>query len=255
MCFSANISLGFGLAGLAAAAVTYQDKTESIWVRIARAYPLFHFSLMEFIQYFAYPVLDQCGFGTNLFLSEVSTYHISLQALAIMPAIASYSSDPNAVKKATLLGCFLSGTFLTCNFLPADLQLPYDWLPPYFGPNFIGQQIACIRTGIYHLAYAIPSSYGMVIIYGSLFALMWSGFVWKNNWRMASYHCLMGFLFLYAPQWLFGVQTGEASAMYCFYSIPIAISFLPRFKYIFSANKDSWDADDGDMQLQKIRID
>ena len=61
MCFSADMSLGLGVVGIAASGVTFLDKTETFWVRAARAYAIFHFSLMEFIQYFAYPVADQCG--------------------------------------------------------------------------------------------------------------------------------------------------------------------------------------------------
>ena len=72
MCFSANMSLGLGLVGFAASGVTFLDKKETLWVRSARAYAIFHFSLMELIQYFAYPVADQCGYGTNFFLSELS---------------------------------------------------------------------------------------------------------------------------------------------------------------------------------------
>ncbi|MEI6335979.1 MAG: DUF5765 domain-containing protein, partial [Methylococcaceae bacterium] len=83
MCFSADMSLGLGLIGFAASGVTFIDKTETFWVRFARAYAIFHFSLMEFIQYFAYPVADQCGYGTNFYLSELSTYHIALQEVAI----------------------------------------------------------------------------------------------------------------------------------------------------------------------------
>jgi len=39
---------------------------------------------------------------------------------------------------------------------------------------------------------------------------------------------------LFMPQWLFGVSTGEAAAMYCFYSIPITMSFMPYFKEFFA---------------------
>ena len=39
---------------------------------------------------------------------------------------------------------------------------------------------------------------------------------------------------LFMPQWIFGVTTGEAAAMYCFYSIPITISFMPYFKKFFT---------------------
>lgn len=229
MCFSANMSLGLGIAGLVASSVTFIDKDEAFWVRLARAYAIFHFSMMEFIQYFAYPVADQCGYGTNLFLSELSTYHIALQAFAIMPALATYSSDKLAFRKATLAGISLSSLFLICTFLPKEWQL--------FGvnPNFIGDKVACLFMGIYHIGYAIPSAFGLFVTHGSLFALALSGFVWKDNWKISSYHLFMALMTLFMPQWLLGVSTGEAAAIYCFYSIPITASFMPYFKNFFRA--------------------
>lgn len=244
MCFSANMSLGLGVIGFAASAVTFLDKDEVFWVRFARAYAIFHFSLMELIQYFAYPVADQCGYGTNLFLSELSTYHICLQALAIMPALATYSSDKQALKKATLLGVSLSGSFLIFSFLPSHWQLlsalPAGILPENLykaanKPNFIGDMIACLRSGQYHIAYNINSAFGSIVTHGSLFGLALSGFVWKDNKRIASYHFMMAIFTLFVPQWVFGVTTGEAAAIYCFYSIPITISFMPFFKAFFKA--------------------
>lgn len=227
MCFSANMSLGLGVIGLAASGITFMDKDEAFWVRLARAYAIFHFSLMELIQYFAYPVVDQCGYGANLFLSELSTYHIALQAFAIMPALATYSSDKQALKKATLLGTGLSSFFLISTMLPKEWQL--------FGlqPNFIGNMVACLYTGVYHIGYAIPAAFGTLMTHGSLFALALSGFVWKNNWKIASYHCFMALMTLFMPQWLLGVSTGEGAAIYCFYSIPITASFMPYFKNFF----------------------
>lgn len=229
MCFSANMSLGLGLVGLAASTVTFIDKSEPLWVRVARFYAIFHFSLMEFIQYFAYPVADQCGYGTNLFLSELSVYHISLQALAIMPALATYSSDKTALKKATITGVILSSSFLVFSFLPKEWQL-FE-----IAPNFIGNMISCLFMGKYHIGYHISSAFGLLVTWGSLFGLAVSGFVWKDNWRIASYHFGMAIMTLFMPQWLFGVSTGEAAAMYCFYSIPITVSFMPQFKKIFTA--------------------
>ncbi len=228
MCFSANMSLGLGLIGLAASGITYLDKSEPLWVRVARSYAIFHFSLMEFIQFFAYPVADQCGYGTNLFLSELSTWHISLQALAIMPALATYSTDKGALKKATLLGIGLSGPFLIFSFLPQSWQ--------FLGSsgNFIGEMISCLFMGEYHIGYNIGSAFGLLVTWGSLFGLALSGFVWRGNWRIASYHFVMAIMTLFMPQWLFGVTTGEAAAMYCFYSIPITASFMPYFKKIFT---------------------
>lgn len=228
MCFSANMSLGMGVIGLAASGATFMDKSESFWVRAARAYAIFHFSLMEFIQYFAYPVADQCGYGTNAFLSELSTYHICLQALAIMPALATYSTDPTALRRAVKIGATLSGLFLICSFLPKEIQL--------FGinPNFIGDWMSCLYLGVYHIGYHIASAFGLFVTHGSLFALAFSGFLWKNNWRIATYHGLMAVLTLFMPQWLLGVTTGEAAAIYCFYSIPITGSFMPYFKKFFA---------------------
>jgi hypothetical protein len=222
------MSLGMGLIGLAATSVTYLDKSESFWVRVARSYAIFHFSLMEFIQFFAYPVADQCGYGTNLFLSELSTYHISLQAIAIMPALATYSSDKTALIKATMIGATLSGMFLIFSFLPQQWQL-FN-----INPNFIGDMVACLFMGEYHIGYNITSAFGLLVTHGSLFALAISGFLWKNNWKMGSYHFVMAFMVLFMPQWIFGVTTGEAAAMYCFYSIPITASFMPYFKKFFT---------------------
>jgi len=228
MCFSADMSLGLGLIGFAASGVTFIDKTEAFWVRFARAYAIFHFSLMEFIQYFAYPVADQCGYGTNFYLSEMSTYHITLQAVAIMPALATYSSDKTALKQASIFGASLSFLFLICSFLPNNLQLFNTT------PSFIGNMVSCLFMGTYHIGYRISSAFGTLVTHGSLFALALSGFLWKNNWKISSYHCFMALMTLFMPQWLLGVSTGEAAAIYCFYSIPITISFMPYFKSFFT---------------------
>jgi hypothetical protein len=229
MCFSANMSLGLGVVGFVASGVTFLDKQEPFWVRVARAYAIFHFSLMELIQYFGYPVANQCGYGTNLFLSELSTVHVGLQAFAIMPALATYSSDRTALKRATILGAALSSSFLVFTRLPNDLQL-FD-----IEPNFIGRMISCLYMGKYHIGYSISSAFGLLTTHGSLFALAVSGFLWKNNWKISTYHFLMAIATLFMPQWLLGVTTGEAAAIYCFYSIPITASFMPMFKKFFTA--------------------
>ena len=227
MCFSANMSLSLGVVGVVAAGITFSDYSEPFWIRLARSYAIFHFALMEFIQYFAYPVADQCGYGTNLFLSELSTYHISLQAFAIMPALATYSSDLNALKRATQIGATLSGLFIICSFLPHQWQL-FD-----IAPNFIGDMVSCLFMGKYHIGYHIGSAYGLLVTWGSLFGLALSGFLWKQNHRIATYHLVMAIATLFMPQWLFGVSTGEAAAIYCLFSIPITVSFMPYFKRFF----------------------
>jgi hypothetical protein len=243
MCFSANMSLSLGVVGVLASGVTFLDKSEPFWVRLARAYAIFHFSLMEFIQYFAYPVADQCGYGTNLWLSELSTYHIGLQAFAIMPALATYSSDLSALKRATQIGASLSGLFIIFSFLPQQWQL-FD-----IAPNFIGDMVACLFMGKYHIGYHIGSAFGLLVTWGSLFALALSGFLWKQNHRIATYHCVMAVATLFMPQWLFGVSTGEAAAIYCLFSIPITISFMPYFKAFFQTRTQYASEDIGNSQI------
>ncbi len=231
MCFSANMSLGMGVVGFAASAITFMDKEETFWVRVARSYAIFHFSLMELIQYFAYPVADQCGYGTNLFLSELSTVHISLQALAIMPALATYSSDKTALKKATIIGACLSGSFLFFAFV-----LPQSWQLFGVSGRFIGDLIACLFMGETHIGYSIPSAFGLLVTWGSLFALALSGFLWKDNWKISTYNGSMALFTLFFPQWFWGISTGEAAAIYCLFSIPITVSFMPYFKNFFTVH-------------------
>ena len=147
-----------------------------------------------------------------------------------MPALATYSSDKTALIKATMIGATLSGMFLIFSFLPQQWQL-FD-----IEPNFIGDMVACLFMGKYHIGYNITSAFGLLVTHGSLFALAISGFLWKNNWKMGSYHIVMAFMTLFMPQWIFGVTTGEAAAMYCFYSIPITGSFMPYFKKFFTVS-------------------
>jgi len=151
-----------------------------------------------------------------------------LQSFAIMPALATYSTDPGALKRATIVGATLSGSFILFSFLPKEIQIFA------IQPNFIGNMISCLYMGTYHVAYAIQSALGLLVTWGSLFALALSAFVWPNNWRIGLYHGVMALFTLFVPQWLFGVSTGEAAAIYCFYSIPITGSFVPAFKKYFT---------------------
>jgi hypothetical protein len=50
---------------------------------------------------------------------------------------------------------------------------------------------------------------------------------------------------LFMPQWLFGVTTGEAAAIYCLFSVPITISFMPYFKRFFQTRSSEFSDSDG----------
>lgn len=230
MCFNQPASLMLAAIGAIATFATANDKKENSKVRAVRSIAILWFTLMELLQYFAYPVVNQCGYGTNLFLSKLASYHILLQSLAFMPAAASYSSDKNAINKAFVLGILVS-VFNFSNYF-------FD-----FGdivsttPDFFGRIIECIYMGKYHIAYSIPVSNGFVIMWLCGFGLAQFGFLWKNNWKIATFHTIMQLISLFIPEWLLGVSAGEGGAIYCFFSIPICIGYMPIFKNFFKGNE------------------
>jgi len=56
-------------------------------------------------------------------------------------------------------------SFLIFSFLPKEWQL-LD-----IEPNFIGNMVACLFMGKYHIGYHITSAFGLLVTHGSLFAL------------------------------------------------------------------------------------
>ena len=220
------MSLTLAITGTVATVVTFLDKSETLKVRFVRSAAILWFTLMELLQYFAYPVVNQCGYGTNLFLSKLASYHILLQALAYMPSAASYSSDKNAINKAFKLGIVIS-IFNFANYF-YDLG---DLIPAQ--KDFFGRIIECIYMGKYHIAYSIPVSNGFIVMWLCGFGLGLFGFLWKNNWRISTFHVMMQFISLFVPQILLGVSAGEAGAIYCFFSVPICIGYMPMFKNYF----------------------
>ncbi len=226
MCFNQTTSLTLATAGAIATVITFLDKSESLKVRSVRSFAILWFTLMELLQYLAYPIVNQCGYGANLFLSKLVSYHILLQTLAFMPAAASYSSDKDAINKAFKLGIAIS-IFNFANYF-------YD-LGEHIHPqkDFFGRLIECIYMGQYHIAYSIPVSNSFIVMWLCGFGLAQLGFLWKNNWRISTFHVVMQFISLFIPQILLGVSTGEAGAIYCFFSIPICIGYMPIFKRHF----------------------
>jgi hypothetical protein len=76
MCWSPEASLTLGVAGIATAAYVGRHKEKRGWA-IALAF----FSVMEFIQFFSYSSIDQCGAPANQWATYLSYAHIILQPI------------------------------------------------------------------------------------------------------------------------------------------------------------------------------
>lgn len=76
MCWSPEASLALGVAGMTTAAYTARKKEQRGWA-IALAF----FSAMEFIQFYSYSSIDQCGSPANQWGTYISYAHIILQPI------------------------------------------------------------------------------------------------------------------------------------------------------------------------------
>lgn len=75
MCFNQELSLFFGLVGVGASYYFYKKKY------IFASISIFYFSLMEFIQFFQYTVIDQCNNKVNKILTIIGYIHICFQPI------------------------------------------------------------------------------------------------------------------------------------------------------------------------------
>ena len=73
MCWSENISLMFTVIGAAAAAYAYKH-VDHLW-----ALSMFYFTIMQFIHYISYLVIDECGNPINIAMAYANYVHVAFQ--------------------------------------------------------------------------------------------------------------------------------------------------------------------------------
>ena len=148
MCWSASASLAFGTAGVAVAAYTHK-KGESKYFTI----PLLYFSSMEFLQFFGYLYLDQCGFEGNSIVTYLSYIHIAFQPIFVnMFLFYNLEKIPRLAVRRAVYGVSLFFTALILlklvPFEPSSLCTA--------GMSLCGPQL-CTQSGNWHLAWSVPT--------------------------------------------------------------------------------------------------
>uniref|UniRef100_A0A6C0ETA9 Uncharacterized protein n=1 Tax=viral metagenome TaxID=1070528 RepID=A0A6C0ETA9_9ZZZZ len=88
MCFSANISLSFGIIGVLSSLYFYK---KNIYASIG----IFYFALMEILQFFQYKVINQCNNDYNKFLTNLGYIHICFQPLFFNLWLFAFINKPN----------------------------------------------------------------------------------------------------------------------------------------------------------------
>ncbi len=84
MCFSANISLSFGIIKF----IFFIKKNMLLLV-------IFYFALMEILHFFQYKVINQCNNDYNKFLTNIGYIHICFQPLFFNLWLFAFISKPN----------------------------------------------------------------------------------------------------------------------------------------------------------------
>jgi len=90
MCFSENMSLTIGTAGLLSSLYFYN---KNIYASIGIGY----FALMEIIQFFQYKVINQCNNDYNIFLTKIGYIHICFQPLFFNIWLFAFTKNPNFI--------------------------------------------------------------------------------------------------------------------------------------------------------------
>eukprot|EP00656_Telonema_subtile_P051775 TRINITY_DN7051_c0_g1_i2.p1 TRINITY_DN7051_c0_g1~~TRINITY_DN7051_c0_g1_i2.p1 ORF type:complete len:289 (-),score=68.06 TRINITY_DN7051_c0_g1_i2:252-1118(-) len=157
-CFTQPISLGLSLFGFAVAIFAYKKCHPRIGLGA------FYFTLMEFLQYLQYFVVDNgdgvmCKTFENQFLTWLGYLHISFQPWITHYMVGCFSQHPvtKKINEYTLRLCFVGGVwFLARNGL---------WLLGFGDPEF-NKSTAVDSTGMRVYDWIPDSGAGMCTIQG-----------------------------------------------------------------------------------------
>ena len=140
MCFSENISLGFSLLGLVSGIYFYN---KNIYASIG----ILYLSVMEFIQYLQYKVINQCENKYNKLLTYLGYVHICFQPLFVNIWLFAFMKKPNYI---FLYMSFIAGLLLLSRVLwVSDKELCDVKNEPLCGKE------TCTIFGERHLAWDI----------------------------------------------------------------------------------------------------
>lgn len=191
----------------------------------ARWFMLLFFTLMELLQLVSYFWINQCSIGPNIWLTQLSYLHISLQ----IPVISFFALSfvPEKIRrvwvKPIMVISFVCAILMAIRLLvPLLWEVPTTWLCKHFGDGLCGQD-TCTYQGNWHLAwrlpllgfdrhfllYAIPV-FILPIIYG--------------NWRFSLFAVLTGPVLVS----FLTTNKNEAPAIWCLFATALILGLISK---------------------------
>lgn len=219
MCWSPAASLTLGVAGMATAAyAAKKGTTKDVTV------PLAYFSLMEFIQFFGYSSVNQCGLPVNQWVTLISYIHIAFQPIFFNMLYFAYLPKPvsRRVRRYVYGASLLTTAALLVKVLPVS---PANICR--LGETLCAAQW-CTVSGSWHIAWNIP--WYTWPLPGSL--LLYYGFgiivlpLLYGAWRGVLF-ALIGPVIAYATT----QNPNEWPAVWCLFSVALILLNLVHSKF------------------------
>lgn len=213
MCWSPEVSASLGVAGLATAAYAAAKRTST-----DLTVPLAFFSLMEFIQFFGYAHIDQCGDPLNRWATILSYAHIAIQPvffnMLYMYALPRALSA--SVRRAAYAASIVMSAVLFAKIVPFASATACS-----AGETLCGAAW-CSVSGSWHLAWQVPWYHlpllpGDILLY-YLFAVMVIP-LFFGAWRGVLF-ALIGPLLAFATT----QDPNEWPAVWCLFSVPLILA-------------------------------
>lgn len=221
MCWSGEASLVLAMAGIATTGyVASRGESPRLYA------PLGYFSLMELLQAFTYPVIDECSLPANQIATLLGYVHIAFQPLFIN-LIAMYFIPDDIRRRIEYPVYALS----LGSALVMLLQLyPFAWAGECPLGAILCARELCSVQGNWHIAWHVPVNgltnpivehswsriltiYPSYVITGLVLPILY------GSWRFGLYHYLVG------PKLasLLTDNPNEVPAIWCLFSIAILI--------------------------------
>lgn len=238
MCWSGEASAVLATVGLGTTLyAAYKREPLPLWIALG------YFSLMELLQAFTYPVIDQCSLPANQIATLLGYLHIAFQPFFINALSLHFVPERIARRVApwTYAFCFFS-------VLTMLIQVyPFEWAGLCHEDRTLCGPILCSVSGNWHIAWVLPTnnigdwftytpSHGFPTYLAAAFIVP----LLYGAWRITLYHALVGPI-------LANMTTdnlNEWPAIWCLLSIGILLLVvktpLRRWMYV-----DGWYTDVG----------
>lgn len=183
MCWSAPVSLAFGVSGVAVAAYAHHKKEPK-----ELTVPLAYFASMELLQFVTYFYIDNCALPVNQWLTVLSYLHIAFQpaVFSMWMMYASKSKLTKLMKRVVYGISALVSAILLIKMIPIRPDSICEVGQTLCGPAW------CSLTGNWHLAWSVPyynfpipgdgiiyyfiAAFGLPLLYGAWRSSAWGVF-------------------------------------------------------------------------------